>query len=345
MERVLVTVIGAADVERAVDGRRADGRLLVAVADLADATGWQLKPEGLCRGDVCVPVRDAGALGPDGLVDLAAFAGAIGHPVAVEADPPIVVIGTPAAERADALATLHAPDVRLPTVDGGTASVRDLSGRKRLVVSFASWCGCRYDLPAWQALQDKWADRGFSVLAVAVDEAVESVEPWVAEAHATFPVLLDADHEFVDAYGIKNVPTVIWIDEDDRIVRPHTPEFGDDQFVEFHGKPSGPHLAALERWVVDGEAPFADDAAVRGALPLPTEQEQQARTEYRLGLALHRTGRREAADRHFDEAARLAPYDFTIRRSVMPLRGEDPFFGESFLALFEEWQAAGSPYY
>jgi hypothetical protein len=46
-------------------------------------------------------------------------------------------------------------------------------------------------------------------------------------------VLVDADHEFVDAYGIRNVPTVVWIDEDDRIVRPNSPEFGDDQFVDF----------------------------------------------------------------------------------------------------------------
>jgi thiol-disulfide isomerase/thioredoxin len=223
--------------------------------------------------------------------------------------------------------------------------VRDLTGRKRLVVSFASWCGCRYDLPAWQQLHDEWADKGFSVVAVAVDESAEAVAPWVDEAKATFPVLVDADHEFVDAYGLRNVPTVIWIDEDDRIVRPHTAEFGDDQFVEFHHKPSGPHREALERWVLHDELPFTDEASLRTALPMPTVQEQQARTEYRLGLALYRAGQREAADRHFDEAGRLAPFDFTIRRSVMPLRGEDPFLGESFLALYEEWEAAGSPYY
>ncbi|MGZ8762145.1 MAG: redoxin domain-containing (seleno)protein, partial [Acidimicrobiia bacterium] len=43
---------------------RSDGqRLLADTASLADATGWVLKPEGLCRDDVCVPVpvrnRDA----------------------------------------------------------------------------------------------------------------------------------------------------------------------------------------------------------------------------------------------------------------------------------------------
>ena len=29
----------------------------------------------------------------------------------------------------------------------------------------------------------------------------------------------------------------------------------------------------------------------------------------------------------------------------MPLRGQDPFFGEEFLQLYEEWEAVGRPYY
>ena len=53
---VPVTVIAASTTT--VDGRREGDRLLVPTDRLADATGWQLKSEGLCRGDVCVPVRD-----------------------------------------------------------------------------------------------------------------------------------------------------------------------------------------------------------------------------------------------------------------------------------------------
>ncbi len=75
-------------------------------------------------------------------------------------------------------------------------------------------------------------------MAVAVDESAEAVQPWVDEAKATYPVLIDSDHKFVDAYGIRNVPTVVWIDEDDQIVRPNSPEFGDDKFIDFHGQPS-----------------------------------------------------------------------------------------------------------
>ncbi|HEY4378441.1 MAG TPA: redoxin domain-containing (seleno)protein, partial [Acidimicrobiales bacterium] len=54
MEHVPLTVIRPDDTVAPVAGRRDGKRLLVADADLAAATGWELKPEGLCRGDVCV---------------------------------------------------------------------------------------------------------------------------------------------------------------------------------------------------------------------------------------------------------------------------------------------------
>jgi len=342
MEHVLVHVVSPDEVE--VAGGRDAGRLLVPEGDLAAATGWELKAQGLCRADACVPVRDRGVLGPDGWIDLAAFAGAIGHPVAVELDPPTVVIGETARARAEELSSLDAPDVVLPTVAGGHASVRDLTGTKRLVVSFSSWCGCRYDLPVWQELHERWADKGFSVIGVAVDENADVVRPWVEEASATFPVLVDTDHRFVDAYGIRNVPTVVWIDENDRIVQPNRAAFGDDEFIDFTGVPAGPHLEALERWVEEGEKPFEDDAALRATQALPSDDDQLARAEFRLALSLHRRGAEAAAERHFDEAGRLAPWDFTIRRGSMPLRGQDPF-GEPFFELYTEWEAVGRPYY
>jgi peroxiredoxin len=342
MERVLIRVIGDDTVE--VEGGRESDRVFVPQSQLGRATGWELKPQGLCRDDACVPVRNRGALGPDGWVDVAALGAAVGQPVAVEAVAGLAVIGHPAAERAESLSSLKAPDVRLPTIDGSQASVADFHGRKRLVVSFASWCGCRYDLSAWQQLQERYADKNFSVVAVAVDESADAARPWVDEAKATYPVLIDADHKFVDAYGIRNVPTVVWIDEDDRIVRPNSPEFGDDKFIDFHGHPSGPHLEALERWIVDGEKPYESDTAVRADQFMPDDDQQLARAEYRLAVELWRSGEKDLAECHFVRAGELAPYDFTIRRGSMPLRDQDPF-GEPFFELYKEWEAVGRPYY
>ena len=51
----------------------------------------------------------------------------------------------------------------------------------------------------------------------------------------TMPVLYDPNHLLTEMYAISNVPTVVWIDEEDRIVRPNGSAFGSDLFTEFTG--------------------------------------------------------------------------------------------------------------
>ena len=57
--------------------------LWLSSADVHRATGWELKPQGLCRGDVCVPVPRGreGEFVQGDLVDIAAFWRHAGHPV------------------------------------------------------------------------------------------------------------------------------------------------------------------------------------------------------------------------------------------------------------------------
>ena len=109
----------------------------------------------------------------------------------------------------------------------------------------------------------------------------------------------------------------------------------------FHQVDSSPHHEALRRWVRDDQPPATGDTPGWA----PSEAEQAAHLHYRLALHLWRDGRRDAATRHFDRAAELAPLDFTVRRAQLPLRGKDPFLGEEFLALWAEWDAVGRPYY
>ena len=127
---------------------------------------------------------------------------------------------------------------------------------------------------------------GFTVIGVAVDERAADVRERVAGVE--FPVLLDRDHVITERYDIRNVPTVIWIDEDDRIVRPQDVAFGSDMFKDFHGIDSNPHHDALRRWVTTGELPLTDETEVRGHVVVPTDDEQLARVHWRAAMHLYR---------------------------------------------------------
>jgi peroxiredoxin len=335
VEEIELTVV--ADHDAVVPAWRDGDRLLVPAEHLERATGWERKPEGYCRGDECVPVR--GNLEP--AIDLAEMTAAIRRPYAAEPAAGVAVLGLAPADVRSGLAGGEAPDFTLPTLDGDPVSLHDSAGRKRLLVTFASWCGCRYDLPSWRAQEEALGARGFSVVAVALDEDPEAVRPW-ADAAPGLTVLVDREHEVAERYGMVNVPTVVWIDEDGRIVRSNDAQFSDDQFVEFHGKASGPHLEALRRWVVDGEGPDEGEGAT-GALT-PSPDVALARVERRLAVHLQRLGFSAAAERHFARAVELAPLDFPVRRGSMPLRGLDPF-GDEFFELYAEWEAIGRPYY
>jgi peroxiredoxin len=236
--------------------------------------------------------------------------------------------------------SLQAPDFALTDLDGRTRRLSDQRGKKTLLVTWASWCGCREDLPVWQALHEELGPHGFAPVTVALDTGPDAARPYIERARPTHPSVIDPEHQVADLFHMINVPTMVWIDEDGRIVRPNDQQFGTDMFVQITGRPSAPFLAALRAWVHEGRGALAPDD-VREQQLLPSREHQLARAEFRLAWHLHRAGRVEAAERHFARAGELAPGDWTIRRAALPIRGIDPMTSEEFLAL---WQA-GIPNY
>jgi hypothetical protein len=132
-----VTIIS--EETRTVDATVDAGTFLVDPTDLPDALGWQLKPEGLCRDDVCAPVRDPAALFVEDRLDLAAVATALGRPSVVDTDAGIAAIALPAETRREALTALVAPPFSLPDLDGNLHELSEWRGRKRLLHAFSSW--------------------------------------------------------------------------------------------------------------------------------------------------------------------------------------------------------------
>jgi hypothetical protein len=138
MDRIPFTIIDAgrpAEVQASVDGQA----IHLPSAAIERALGWELKPEGLCREGICMPLRPGGpAAGEDGL-DLGQLAEALGRPLAVDLEERAAYLGAPARDRTAALASLQAPDFTLPDLEGRLHSLSDHRGKKVLLVAYASW--------------------------------------------------------------------------------------------------------------------------------------------------------------------------------------------------------------
>jgi hypothetical protein len=122
-----------------VQAEIAGGLVRIAPEAVRHALGWELKPEGLCRGSVCVPVRDPSALVADSGIDLAALADVLGRPLALDPGEQAAAIGTASADQADRLASLEAPDFTLPDLEGKLHSLSEHRGKKVLLIAYASW--------------------------------------------------------------------------------------------------------------------------------------------------------------------------------------------------------------
>jgi hypothetical protein len=105
-------------------------------ASFEDATGWAIKPEGACRGEVCVPLPDDVRV--DGGLDAVAVAGRLGMPVLRDEDHGIVALG-PSTVVGRALESAVAPELELPDADGNPFRLSSLHGKKVLLVAWASW--------------------------------------------------------------------------------------------------------------------------------------------------------------------------------------------------------------
>lgn len=130
---MLITVLD--DRETRIDGRVDGDRVWIATDDLADATGWTRKPEGLCRGAVCVPVRSP-IEADDGTIDLRGVAAALGKRSVFDEAGPVLALADDAMGRGE-IRNLH--DLSLPDIDGRMVDLSGTAGKKVVLIAWASW--------------------------------------------------------------------------------------------------------------------------------------------------------------------------------------------------------------
>lgn len=110
----------------------------VPVQDFERATGWSVKPQGACKGEVCVPLPDRARL-DGGRVDVTGVAERLGMPLVADDAHGLWALGPESLPAGHALTTAVAPELELPDFDGNPFKLSSLRGRKVLLVAWASW--------------------------------------------------------------------------------------------------------------------------------------------------------------------------------------------------------------
>jgi hypothetical protein len=126
------------------NAREDAGQLWITTADLKRATRFEVKPQGVCRDELCFPLPKARQQEfvhktPPGIwFNMTAFAELVHQPVAHDAALATWYFGLRSDQRQQ-LSSLQAPDFTLPDLQGKPHRLSDFQGKKILLVTWASW--------------------------------------------------------------------------------------------------------------------------------------------------------------------------------------------------------------
>ena len=117
----------------------------------------------------------------------------------------------------------------LRTLDGQAISLESFRGKPLVMNFFASWCDpCREEMPLINELAAQSGNKGYSVLAIAVEDSRAAVTEYAKEYKLTLPIALDLNSKVKRAYRIFGPPATFFIDRQgiirDIIIGPLTPE-------------------------------------------------------------------------------------------------------------------------
>lgn len=195
----------------------------------------------------------------------------------------------------------------------------------------------------WRELRDELHGDGLEVLTVAMDVGgVDDAAKWIDAAAATHPSLIDAEHELGARFGVVNVPSGVWIDEEGRIVRPAHPAWpGRSVFRDMMAGAELPpdadpyvvqalevtsrievhperYVDALRDWVAhgpDSALAMTPDEVVAASRPRPLDHSLAA-AHFELGQHLWRSGHHDDAVEHFRQAHEHDPGNWTYKRQA-----------------------------
>jgi hypothetical protein len=105
-------------------------------AEFHEMTGWEIKPEGACKDDQCVPLPGV-EIAADGTLDARAVADRMGMPLVADEQHGVWALGPRAGGRV--LESTAIPEIELADFGGNAFRLASLRGRKVMLLAWASW--------------------------------------------------------------------------------------------------------------------------------------------------------------------------------------------------------------
>lgn len=235
----------------------AEGELLVPVEHVQAITGFEFKPQGLCAGEICIAIspganwisEHSGAR----YFNVSRFAKSTDQAFAVDAEKNVWSFTPVPRPETNPLLAGQAPDFSLLDQNGKIVKLSDFRGKKVLLLTWASWCGCRFDLAGWQKVYEDLKDKNFEIVAAAQDTAGPSVvNKWYDRGKVTYAALVDPNHTVSSLYQMVNVPMGVWIDETGQIVRPAEVAYSKHQVVMKQTIGDDRYAEGVRDWVEKG---------------------------------------------------------------------------------------------
>ena len=115
--------------------------LLIKPEDLQRINGFELKPEGACYEDMCIPISNKLLVDQNGTkwFDLQAFADLLEQPYVVDQASKVWSFAEIPVKRQNMMTNGLAPDFEIPDRQGNVVRMTDLKGKKALIVTWSSW--------------------------------------------------------------------------------------------------------------------------------------------------------------------------------------------------------------
>lgn len=316
-----VTVLARENVLAVDRALISDGELLVPTEIVTAVTGFELKPQGLCAGDVCIamPSDESWVVeqGKKKYFNVSRFARRVNQAYAV--DPEAKVWSFTAVPRPETSPLLagQAPDFALEDRDGKLVRLSDFRGKKVLILAWASWCGCRFDLANWQKVYEDLKDKNFEIVAAAQDTGGAKIStPWYDKAKVTYTALVDPAHTVSSLYQMVNVPTGVWVDETGKIVRAGEVAYSKQQQVLGQAIGDDRYAAGLRDWVERGEQSqyVVPAEQLRSRIKVRSENERLADAHFKLGAYFSTHDQRDLATKHWQKSQELNPDSWNYHR-------------------------------